>query len=54
MSRAEITGTQDAQGFVENRSAAHKGGRIAGDAREKLEKGSGRKVVLDVNYLDSF
>lgn len=49
----EITRTLDAQGFTENRSAAHKGGRIAGDAREKLEKESGRKVVSNENYLDA-
>jgi hypothetical protein len=30
----EITKTQDAQGFEENRTAAKKGGQIAGDARE--------------------
>ena len=48
----EITRTQDAQGFVENRSAANKGGRIAGDARVELEKESGRKVVSNENYLD--
>lgn len=29
----EITKTQDAQGFDENRTAARKGGKIAGDAR---------------------
>jgi len=49
----EITRTQDAQGFSENRSAAHKGGRIAGDARVELEKESGRKVVSKENYLDA-
>lgn len=49
----EITRTQDAQGFAENRSAAHKGGRIAGDARVELEKVSGRKVVSKENYLDA-
>jgi methylphosphotriester-DNA--protein-cysteine methyltransferase len=49
----EITRTQDAQGFSENRSAAHKGGRIAGDARVELEKESGRKVVSNENYLDA-
>jgi len=49
----EITRTQDAQGFAENRSAANKGGRIAGDARFKLEKESGRKVVSNENYLDA-
>jgi hypothetical protein len=48
----EITRTQDAQGFDENRTAANKGGRIAGDAREKLELESGRGVVSDDNYLD--
>ena len=48
----EITRTQDAQGFIENRSAANKGGRIAGDARVELEKESGRKVVSNENYLD--
>ncbi len=49
----EITCTQDAQGFGENRSAAHKGGRIAGDARLELEKESGRKVVSNENFLDA-
>lgn len=49
----EITRTQDAQGFDENREAAHKGGKIAGDAREDLEKESGRKVVSQDNYLDA-
>lgn len=34
----EITKTQDAQGFDENHTAARKGGKIAGDARENLEK----------------
>ena len=49
----EITKTQDAQGFDANRSAANKGGSIAGDAREKLETESGRKVVSNENYLDA-
>ncbi|MEA3362480.1 MAG: Bro-N domain-containing protein [Thermodesulfobacteriota bacterium] len=47
----EITKTKDAQGFDENRSAANRGGQIAGEAREKLEKESGRKVVSGENYL---
>jgi hypothetical protein len=47
----EITKTQDAQGFDENRTAAGKGGRIAGDAREKLEKETKRMVVSKDNYL---
>jgi len=49
----EIARSQDAQGFDENRAAAGKGGRIAGDALENLEKESGRKVVSEENYLDA-
>ncbi len=48
----EITKTQDAQGFDENRTAARKGGRIAGDAREKLEKETKKMVISRNNYLD--
>jgi hypothetical protein len=42
---------QDAQGFGENKTAARKGGRIAGEAREKLENETGNKVVTPENYL---
>jgi hypothetical protein len=52
-STTEIARTQNAQGFVENCTAAGKGGKIAGDARKKLELESGRKVVTDENYLDA-
>jgi DNA-damage-inducible protein D len=47
----EITKTQDAQGFDENRTAARKGGRIAGDARNKLETETKKKVATSENYL---
>ncbi|WP_031388717.1 BRO-N domain-containing protein [Desulfonatronum thiodismutans] len=47
----EIARKQDAQGFVENKGAARKGGRIAGDAREKLEIETGTRVVTEDNYL---
>jgi hypothetical protein len=47
----EITRRHDAQGFGENKTAARKGGRIAGEAREKLEKETGEKVVTPENYL---
>jgi hypothetical protein len=47
----EIARKQDALGFGENKVAAHKGGRIAGDAREKLEIETGDKVVTPDNYL---
>ena len=47
----EIARKQDAQGFGENKTAARKGGRIAGEAREKLENETGGKVVTAENYL---
>ncbi len=50
-SNTEIARTQDAQGFTENKQAAKAGGKIAGDARKKLEIESGRKVVTRDNHL---
>lgn len=47
----EIARKQDARGFDENRTASHKGGRIAGEAREKLEQETGEKMVSRNNYL---
>ena len=47
----EIARKKDAQGFVENRTAARKGGAIAGGARKKLEKESGKRVSTKQNYL---
>jgi len=48
----EIARKQDAHGFSENKTAARKGGRIAGEAREKLEIETGAKVVSPENYLE--
>ena len=48
----EIARSKDTQGFDENHCAANRGGSIAGDAREKLELESGRKVVSGGNYLE--
>ncbi|MBU0675198.1 MAG: Bro-N domain-containing protein [Proteobacteria bacterium] len=47
----EIARKQNAQGFGENKVAAHKGGKISGDARKKLEVETGDKVVSPENYL---
>lgn len=47
----EISRKQDAQGFPENKVAAHKGGRIAGEAREKLEVETGEQVAMPENFL---
>ena len=40
----------NAQGFLENRTAAQKGGGAAGDALEAFEKSSGKKVVSSSNF----
>lgn len=47
----EIARTKDAQGFKENKTVAQKGGKIAGDARKKLEIESGKKVSSRKNFL---
>ena len=47
----EIARNKDAQGFPENKQAAHEGGTVAGDARRDLERRSGRKVISSGNYL---
>lgn len=51
LSTRQIAETDKAQGYVENKQAAKKGGAIAGDARKKLELRTGKKVVTDENYL---
>lgn len=48
----EIARKKDTQGFNENKHAARKGGRIAGEAREKLEAETGNRVSRPENYLD--
>ena len=50
-STTEITRNKDAHGFIQNKNAAQKGGKIAGDARKKLEIESGKKVSSKDNYL---
>lgn len=47
----EIARKQDARGFSENKTAARKGGKIAGDAREKLEIETEDTVASSENYL---
>jgi len=47
----EITRVDDAQGFHESKRAAHKGGEVAGKAREDLERKTRKKVVSRENYL---
>jgi hypothetical protein len=47
----EITRKEDARGFVENKDAAVRGGRVAGNARKETEKELGRSVTTSENYL---
>jgi methylphosphotriester-DNA--protein-cysteine methyltransferase len=50
-STTEITRSKNAQGFDENKDAAQKGGKIAGNARLELEKETGQKIISQKNYL---
>ncbi len=52
-STTEIARTKDAKGFTQNKDAAQKGGKIAGDARRALEIETRNKVVNKENYLDT-
>lgn len=51
-STTEIAKVKDAQGFVENKVAAKKGGEVAGSARKDLEDKTGKKITTDENYID--
>lgn len=51
-STTEIARTKEAQGFVENKHAAHEGGTIAGNARRELEERSGRSIIGRDNYKE--
>ncbi len=50
-STTEITKSEHPQGFQQNKSVSKRGGKIAGDARQKLEIETGKKVVTASNYL---
>ena len=50
-STTEIVKTQHPEGFEENKDVAHAGGRIAGDARQALEKKTRKKIVNKQNFL---
>ena len=51
LSTRQIAETEDANGLIENAKASKKGGKIAKDARLKLEEQTGKKVVTGENYL---
>ena len=50
-STTKIARGRNAFGFIENKDAAKKGGKIAGDARENLELASGETVIVSDNCL---
>jgi len=50
-STTEIAKATDAQGFKPNKTAAVKGGTIAGDARTHLESETGKPVSTPDNFL---
>lgn len=50
-STTRIATSKNAIGFSENKVAAQKGGKIAGDARKNLEVESDSKVIKKENYL---
>ncbi len=47
-----IAVAEDAKGFLENQNAAVQGGKLAGDARERVERDQRVKVVSSQNYLN--
>ena len=51
-STAEISKAENPKGFFESAVVAEKGGSIARDAREKIEKQTGRKVVSSTRAAD--
>jgi hypothetical protein len=50
-STTKIAKGKNAQGFIKNKTAAQKGGAVAGNARKDLELKSGEKVSTSKNYL---
>lgn len=50
---SEITKKEDKQGFIENKDAAIRGGRVAGNARRETEKEIGEGVVSKDNYIST-
>lgn len=50
LSTRQIAETEQSKGFEENKMPAHKGGRIAKNARLELEQKTGRRVVSGENF----
>lgn len=53
LSTRQIAETEQTRGLEENKTPAHKGGRIAKNARIELENKTGKKIVSGENFLQS-
>lgn len=51
LSTRQIAESENATGFEENKKTAKRGGKIAKDAKERLELETGKKVVTKDNFL---
>lgn len=51
LSTRQIAESENATGMEENKKSAKRGGKIAKEAKEKLELETGQKVVSDSNFL---
>ncbi len=51
LSTRQIAENVEAEGFVQNKIPAKRGGRIARDARSALEQQTGKSVISNENYL---
>ena len=52
VSATEISKTDNPTTFEENKSVAKKGGEIAGQARENIEKRTGKSVITSINATE--
>lgn len=48
----ELVNTSSPQGLEENRKVARRGGKIAGNTREEIEKETGKSVITSKNVID--
>lgn len=51
LSTRQIAESENATGMEENKKSAKRGGKIAKEAKEKLELETGKKVITDSNFL---
>lgn len=52
MSTRQIAESTKAKGMIKNKIAGTEGGKIAKEARIKLEEKTGKKVISNKNYFD--